>query len=700
VRQPYRSRSFLVAVGVVVLLVPAYAAAGDKKEPAHAYRTAPVTRGRLTVTVGATGTLQPREVVDVGAQVMGRIVALGKDKDTKSGVVDWGSEVEGPVLGKDGKVVRPGTVLAQMDDELYRGQLKSAEAALKSARADLQLKKAQLGQADGDWERAQKLFATNALAQAEFDHFRAGHKVAQAKLAVSEANVGVAEANLRTAQTNLDYTVIRSPVKGVVIDRRVNVGQTVVASLSAPSLFLIAKDLSQMEVWATVNEADVGKITAGQAVTFTVDAFPDRTFKGRVVPQGKFAIRLNATQNQGVVTYTAVIDVDNADLKLVPYLTAEVRFTVANKKDALLAPGAALRWRPAPEQVAPDLREAYARLRDSKRPPEHGLVWTEGKDGFVRYAEIRTGASDGASTEILSGDLKEGTRLIVGERRPAGQKSDGGFGPNNVLVLPATASAGGLPFGNGAVNTLTAKDADAIARECPAVASAAPVVRTRTPATFAHKDWVPSFIYGTIPAYLDVRGWQMEEGELFTDADVRDRARVCVIGQTIKRELFDNESPVGQEILLKNVRFKVVGVLGALGETKLGWDQDDVILAPWTTIKARVVGSTPAEDKRPAAAVNAATTVKSLSQSYPGSKDAVYPSPDPLRVVDYPPQKSGTAIDQILVCARSAADVPRAVRQITDLLRRRHQIRPAHPNDFSVRDLNEMARALDAVKKR
>jgi hypothetical protein len=291
------------------------------------------------------------------------------------------------------------------------------------------------------------------------------------------------------------------------------------------------------------------------------------------------------------------------------------------------------------------------------------------------------------------GKLPEGTRRVVGERRPPGQKMLGGFGPDNVLVSPG-----------GTTGLLTQKDADAIARECPAVKAAAPVIHARTPATFANKTWIPLFIYGTTPAYLDVRSWQdLAEGAPFTDADVRKGARVCLIGQSIKRELFDNQSPVGKELFLKNVRFEVVGVLGAHGASVLGLDQDDVIVAPWTTIKARVSSSLLTNvNQRPAAgaAADAATTVNTLNQSYPGSKDAVYPAADPLRAVDYPLEKSLTAIDQVLVRARSENDVPAAVRQITDLLRQRHRIQPGQPDDFDTRDMLEIYKALRAADKR
>jgi HlyD family secretion protein len=389
------------------------------------FNFAEVKRGHLEATVGSTGTLQPREVVDVGAQVLGRIIYIGKDAQTSRGIVDWGSEVEGPELDSNGKIVKRGTVLAQIDPSLYEAQRNSAKASLKAAQADVLVKAAALDQATRNWGRAEKLFGTSGIAQAEYDQFKATFDAARANLELSKANVGLAEASLNSAQTNLDYTTISAPVSGVVVDRRVNVGQTVVASLSAPSLFLIAKDLSKMEVWATVNEVDVGKIRAGQDVKFTVDAFPGRVYRGSVVPQGKLPFRLNATMNQNVVTYTVVVSVDNKDGLLRPYLTANLTFVVADKKDALLVPNAALRWQPAADQIAPDLRDTYYRLKGKKRSPtdtdtvNHGFVWATSDDGHVRYTDVRTGLSDTVNTEVLGvnsgGELPEHTQIIIGE---------------------------------------------------------------------------------------------------------------------------------------------------------------------------------------------------------------------------------------------------------------------------------------------
>jgi ABC-type antimicrobial peptide transport system permease subunit len=216
---------------------------------------------------------------------------------------------------------------------------------------------------------------------------------------------------------------------------------------------------------------------------------------------------------------------------------------------------------------------------------------------------------------------------------------------------------------------------------------------------------VPYWVYGTTPSFLDVREWtDLEAGEPFTDADVRNQTRVCLIGQTVKRELFDNRSPLGREIRVQNVGFRVVGVLSPRGANMMGMDSDDVVLAPWTSIKAHVssalltnVNQSGAASATSANAAVAAATVNSLNRSYPGSQASVYPTQDPLRAIDYPQQTRFANIDQIMVRANSAGEVPLAIRQITDLLHQRHRIKPGMPDDFGVFNMTEMASALGSV---
>lgn len=440
-----------VVVALVLLGLVGGAAAwyfqrdGDQ---AVTFRTAKVTRGDLLISIGATGTLEPEEVIDVGAQVAGQIVSFGKDADGKT--VDYGSHVEA------------GTVLAQIDDTLYKAQaaeaaaqVQQAKAALQVANANLEQTKAKLYQAQRDWDRAQKLGPSEALAQAQYDSYKSAYEIAQAGVAVSEASILQAQAAVaqteaagQRAKRNLDYCTIKSPVKGVIIDRRVNTGQTVVASLNAPSLFLLAKDLTHMQVWVAVNEADIGKIRAGQPVSFTVDAFPGQAFTGEV---GK--VRLNASMTQNVVTYTVEILTDNASGQLLPYLTANVQFELDRRNNVLMAPNAALRWTPTAEQIAPQIRDAgAAQAADAKRPGEAGPQAAPAKQGggtnpqsvirkpqsrgpqpgstsesgmsrgtlwvldgkYVRPVPVQVGPNDGLMTEVQGRELTEGLEIVMG----------------------------------------------------------------------------------------------------------------------------------------------------------------------------------------------------------------------------------------------------------------------------------------------
>jgi ABC-type antimicrobial peptide transport system permease subunit len=313
----------------------------------------------------------------------------------------------------------------------------------------------------------------------------------------------------------------------------------------------------------------------------------------------------------------------------------------------------------------------------------------------MRSALTTLGIVIGVAAVIAMTEIGQGSSTAV-------QKTIESMGANILLVMPGTASSGGVSFGSGSVITLTPKDADAIARDCPSVNAVATVVRARTQVLYGNKNWVPMYIYGTTPSFLDVREWHdLDEGEPFTDADVRNGARVCMIGETIKRELFQDISPIGKEVRLNNVAFRVIGVLGRRGANMMGFDQDDIILAPWTTIKARVSSSTLTTQNQSATtttdSLSKAAAVPSLSMNYPGTQANIYPTVDPLRAADYPQQTRFTNIDQVLVRANSAEEIPLAIRQMTDLLHERHHIKPGQPDDFSVRDMTEMSKALGSA---
>jgi HlyD family secretion protein len=422
----------VVAV-VAALALMGYLLRGSGKSAG--FKTVQVKRGDLQATISATGTVEPEEVVDIGAQVAGRIVTFGKDKNGEE--VDYGS------------VVEAGMVLARIDDALYaadaasaKAQLAQAKAAVQKAQADLGQMQAKLLQTENDWARARKLGPSDALSQTDFDAARANFEVAKANLAVGKAaivqaqgTVTQAEATLQRALQNLDYCTIKSPVKGVIIDRRVNIGQTVVSSLNAPSLFLLAKDLNRLQVWVSVNEADIGRIQPGQPVTFTVDAQPGVVFPGKV---GK--IRLNATMTQNVVTYTVEVDTDNSGGKLFPYLTANVNFIVGERKNVLLVPSAALRWTPQLSQVVAEFRGSAKKDPGPAAPPPvkpaakadkeeqaRGVVYVP-QGTLVRPVYVGLGLNDGSLTEVESNELKEGTLVVVGEKesQPAGKPAPGG----------------------------------------------------------------------------------------------------------------------------------------------------------------------------------------------------------------------------------------------------------------------------------
>jgi len=246
--------------------------------------------------------------------------------------------------------------------------------------------------------------------------------------------------------------------------------------------------------------------------------------------------------------------------------------------------------------------------------------------------------------------------------------------------------------------TLTPQDADAIVKECPAVWSLAPIVRARPQVVYRNRNWVPTYIYGTTPSFLQVRDWtDMEEGEAFTEHDVRNSSKVCIIGQTIVSELFGGQSPLGKEVRIRNVVFKVIGVLRKKGANMMGMDQDDILLAPWTTIKYRVVASSLAAANQSATNTSSSTEVNTLSKIYPNIQQNLYPVPSATEQADVPQPVRFTTVDQILAAARSSSQIPSAIQQITMLLRERHHLRVTDPNDFNVRDMTEITKAMSST---
>lgn len=371
------------------------------------FTTTPVVRSDLTKSISATGTVEPEELVNVGAQVSGKITAF--EKDSNNDEVDYGSPV------------KAGMVLARIDDLVYEAEMREAEAqklkaeaAILSSNANIAYSKAKLELAASNWERAQRLMPQNAMAKIDYDSYKAEYDAAKATVSINEATLAEAKASLASAvasydkaKRNLEYCTITSPVDGVVIDRRVSIGQTVVSNMSASSMFLIAKDLKRMQVWASVNEADIGMLKPGMPVEFTVDAFPEDTFVGTL-----HKIRLNATMSQNVVTYVVEVATDNSSGKLLPYLTANVKFIQEARKGVLSVPNAALRFLPDAAAVPSEYHDDLAKAAAMRVGKERILWVMEGES--IRPVQVKLGLNDGVMTEILSGDLKEGDEVVAG----------------------------------------------------------------------------------------------------------------------------------------------------------------------------------------------------------------------------------------------------------------------------------------------
>ncbi|MEJ5300302.1 MAG: efflux RND transporter periplasmic adaptor subunit [Thermodesulforhabdaceae bacterium] len=373
----------LIIVGwvILVVLISVFLSdIGDKKVE-EGFSTAKVTKGDIVQIVSATGTINPVAMVLVGTQVSGTI---------KNIYVDFNSPV------------KKGQVIAEIDPSILEAQVEQAKANVLVARANLKKAEATLADAARTLERNKALFAKDLIAKSELDAAETNYQTAVAQVGAAKAQLIQAEAALKSAETNLHYTKIISPVDGVVISRNVDVGQTVAASFQTPTLFTIARDLTKMQINTNVAEADIGKVTVGQPVNFTVDAYPDQIFHGTVSQ-----IRLAPTNIQNVVTYDVVILVDNPELKLKPGMTANVSIVTAEKKGVLRIPNAALRI-------------TLERLvKNGEKPGEPG-VWVLDK-GKPKFVKVTLGISDGSYTEVVSG-LEEGQDVIV-EAKGKPQKS-------------------------------------------------------------------------------------------------------------------------------------------------------------------------------------------------------------------------------------------------------------------------------------
>jgi HlyD family secretion protein len=374
---------------IIVFLVLILAAGGffgyrtyfsQKKKPQ--FRTEAVSLGSITSQVVANGTVNPVTLVPVGSQVSGPIIKL---------FVDFNS------------VVRQGQVIAQIDPALFQAKVDQTEADLKNARAVLEKEKTAQADYLRTLNRYKALYKDNLVSQNDLDQTQVKYDLSLALVKTAEAQIETAKANLSSARTNLNYATIRSPVNGTVVNRNVDVGQTVAASLQAPTLFTIAQDLTNMQVDTNVDEADIGRMKTGQTATFTVDSYPGETFSAKV-----FQIRNAPTTVQNVVTYDVVLRVRNRELKLKPGMTANVTVVIEEKDGILKVPNAALRFKmpipPAKVKTIEDLKVKWKGLT---------MLWILDSEKKPKPTFIKPGISDGKDTEIAHGRLKEGDVVIT-----------------------------------------------------------------------------------------------------------------------------------------------------------------------------------------------------------------------------------------------------------------------------------------------
>jgi HlyD family secretion protein len=426
-------RPVLAALAGIVLLAGAFFVWKGRDEEVR-YATAAVDRGDVVEVVGATGAVQAVTTVQVGSQVSGTIQSLHADFNSS---------------------VRKGQVLARLDPSLFQARVEQARANLISARANLDKSRAEVEDTRQKYERAKQLAAEQLLPQADLDTAKANHEAAQAQVKASQAAVSQAAASVNQAQVDTGHTVITSPIDGVVVARNVDVGQTVAASLQAPVLFVIANDLRQLQVNASIDEADVGRVKEGQEVDFRVDAYPDQTFAGRLQQ-----VRLQPTTVQNVVTYNAIIAVDNPQQRLMPGMTATVSIVVRRADHVLRIPASALRFRPEgfdPSQRRRQGQESgtAAAAGPGARSDRTGgaggrggagggagraggpgrtsgasggaggdgsarpqLIFVLNEKGEPQPARVRLGISDGQFVEVREG-LDEGARVVTGQESDA-----------------------------------------------------------------------------------------------------------------------------------------------------------------------------------------------------------------------------------------------------------------------------------------
>ncbi len=396
----------LAALAVALLLAAGggYLALGSAK-PVGVYRTAKAERGEVTATVTSSGTINPTVTVTVGTPVSGIIKSLSADYNSQ---------------------VKKGQVIAQIDPATYRAQVEQSQGSYLAAQANLDKAKVALADAQRTMIRYQNLVKDGSVSVSDYDTYATAAASAKAAVGSAQGSLAQAKGAYDQARTNLDYTTIVSPVDGIVISRAVEVGQTVTASMSTPTLFTIAQDLTKMQIYATVDESDIGKVHEGGNATFTVDAYPEERFSG-VVTQ----VRNAATTVSNVVTYTVVLGVDNKELKLKPGMTASVTFVSDSREGALKIPTAALRFRPksADGKAQPTL---------PRLEPGQKRIYVL-KSGKPEPVVITVGIGNDKETEVTGGELAEGADIVLEAQgagaaatktaNPMGTASGPGMGP-------------------------------------------------------------------------------------------------------------------------------------------------------------------------------------------------------------------------------------------------------------------------------
>jgi len=407
-------KKYLVAAVVLAIIAAVSVYFVKSRKPEITYKTVKVERGTVVSTVAATGNLSAVTTVQVGTQVSGTIQKL---------YVDYNSRV------------KKGQTIAEIDPSLFSAAVEQSQGNALSAEANLQKAKVTLVDAERTWKRNKQLLADGIVSQGDYDVAETAWQSAKTSLKAAEGALAQAKGALQQARTNLRYSIIRSPVDGVVISRAIDVGQTVAASFQTPTLFTIAQDLTKMQIEVSVDEADISRTAVGQSATFTVDAYPEMKFNGKVVQ-----IRSAPVITQNVVTYVVVVNVDNSDLKLLPGMTANVAIQVAKKEDVLKISPAALRFKPKGGESKPEAaKEKPAGTavpsgkggREGGKPGErrgNGQQVFLLKDGKPVATPIKTGIASSSSMELVEGSLKEGDDVII-EQRGGEQKKSSSSNP-------------------------------------------------------------------------------------------------------------------------------------------------------------------------------------------------------------------------------------------------------------------------------